>query len=488
MLFRIAVTFVCFAILAVHADEESLSVPATRGSNVCYGEYGCFTTSKPFGGTLQRPFALLPDRNAAIETKYYLYTRATRRNRTEISRYTTLGAWSPSKPTKVCIHGFVDSMNTPWWIDLKNAILDAEDVNVILVDWSKKNGFPYEQGAANTQIVGAEIALFVNYLIAQHGSKATDFHIIGHSLGGQTAGYAGARIPGLGRITGLDPAGPYFENTDPAVRLDPTDALFVDVIHTDGAPNLLLGLGSLQRMGHVDFFPNGGLDQPSCSRTPGKILNLILQLGTMNIEGFLVTSLCSHLAAVYFFTDSIRNQCPYLGYSCPNFDDFNSGKCSLECDDKTHQCNRMGYWTSPNGGKGGLYLKTQGANAFPYCINHYQITLQSGSDYPQTRGTVTLTLNGKINTVTVTFDDDQATFKRGSVASRFIPLTVDIGEVTSIEVSFKKTTNLISSSWYSSSWTFTKAIILNGDNQNRQSFCPSQSVITSGSKVRFTSC
>ncbi|CAF1526212.1 unnamed protein product, partial [Rotaria sordida] len=116
-------------------------------------------------------------------------------------------------------------------------------------------------------------------------------------------------------------------------------------------------------------------------------------------------------------------------------------------------------------------------------VNHYQITLQSGSDYPQTRGTVTLTLNGKINTVTVTFDDDQATFKRGSVASRFIPLTVDIGEVTSIEVSFKKTTNLISSSWYSSSWTFTKAIILNGDNQNRQSFCPSQSVITSGSKV-----
>ena len=42
---------------------------------------------------------------------------------------------------------------------------------------------------------------------------------------------------------GLDPAGPYFENTDPSVRLDPTDALFVDVIHTDGTHNLLLGLG-----------------------------------------------------------------------------------------------------------------------------------------------------------------------------------------------------------------------------------------------------
>lgn len=35
---------------------------------------------------------------------------------------------------------------------------------------------------------------------------------------------------------GLDPAGPYFEDTDPRVRLDRNDALFVDVIHTDSPP------------------------------------------------------------------------------------------------------------------------------------------------------------------------------------------------------------------------------------------------------------
>lgn len=36
-------------------------------------------------------------------------------------------------------------------------------------------------------------------------------HIIGHSLGAHTAGYAGALVPGLARITGLDPAEPYFQ-------------------------------------------------------------------------------------------------------------------------------------------------------------------------------------------------------------------------------------------------------------------------------------
>ncbi|CAM4741836.1 unnamed protein product [Rotaria magnacalcarata] len=483
MLFRITVSFVCLSVLAAHADEF-LPVHSKRASDVCYGEYGCFTTAKPFGGTLQRPFALLPDPAGVIGTKFYLYTRDTRKTRTEISRYTSLGAWSASRPTKFLIHGFVDAGNTQWWIDMKNAILDVDDVNVILVDWTKANGFPYEKATANVQVVGAEVALFINYFIKDHGSKATDFHIIGHSLGAQTAGYAGARVPGLGRITGLDPAGPYFENTDPVVRLDPTDALFVDVIHTDGAHNLLLGLGARQRMGHVDFYPNGGLDQPKCSKTAGKIWNLLFQIGTMNIDGFMVTALCSHLAAVYFFTDSVRNQCPYVGYPCPNFDDFNAGKCSLQCNSSTNQCNRMGYWASPSAAQGDMYLKTQDANAFPYCINHYQITLQSGSDYSQTRGKVTVTLAGTLRTITVTFDDNATTFKRGSVENRLIPLTEDIGDVTAIDIDFQKTNNIISSSWYSSTWAFTKATVLNGDIQTSRSFCPSQPTITSGSKVQ----
>ena len=40
---------------------------------------------------------------------------------------------------------------------------------------------------------------------------------------------------------GLDPAEPYFQYMPEHVRLDPSDAKFVDVLHTDTKTILLLG-------------------------------------------------------------------------------------------------------------------------------------------------------------------------------------------------------------------------------------------------------
>lgn len=69
-----------------------------------------------------------------------------------------------------------------------------------------------------------------------------DIHLIGHSLGAHTAGYAGEKLRGnIGRITGLDPAEPYFQGMPSHVRLDYTDAQLVDVIHTDGKSIFFLG-------------------------------------------------------------------------------------------------------------------------------------------------------------------------------------------------------------------------------------------------------
>ena len=90
-------------------------------------------------------------------------------------------------------------------------------------------------------------------------------------------------------FTGLDPADPYFQGTDVRVRLDPSDAAFVDVIHTDGSSILQLGFGTMQQMGHVDFYPNGGSNQPGCdSDFIGKISHTlwsaVTQLDTLGMK------------------------------------------------------------------------------------------------------------------------------------------------------------------------------------------------------------
>ena len=51
----------------------------------------------------------------------------------------------------------------------------------------------------------------------------------------------------------MDPSGPLFHSVGRADRLDPSDAQFVDVIHTAGK-----WVGNDDLLGHVDFFPNGG--------------------------------------------------------------------------------------------------------------------------------------------------------------------------------------------------------------------------------------
>jgi hypothetical protein len=75
-------------------------------------------------------------------------------------------------------------------------------MNVMVVDWSGGSFDQYHQAVANTRVVGAVIAELIKAL---HNTTQLDYsnvHFIGHSLGSHICGFAGERIPGLGRITG----------------------------------------------------------------------------------------------------------------------------------------------------------------------------------------------------------------------------------------------------------------------------------------------
>ncbi len=59
----------------------------------------------------------------------------------------------------------------------------------------------------------------------------------------------------------MDPAGPLYANCGIETRLNHTDAQFVQAIHCNAE---FPCCGTLEPMGHVDFYANGGEVQPGC--------------------------------------------------------------------------------------------------------------------------------------------------------------------------------------------------------------------------------
>jgi len=299
----------------------------------CFGDLGCFDNGGYFA--LRQPNKL-PESPEEIGAEFLLNTR--RKNdvtKPEVVVYDDAesiraSSFDPSKKTKILIHGFLATCKGGRFEEMAAALLSAFDVNVIRIDWSQGNQFPFEQATANTRVVGAQIGLFINLLCDQFKMNPADFHIIGHSLGAHTAGYAGARVEGLGRITGLDPAEPYFQWLHTSIRLDPSDAKFVDVIHSNGESIFSIivggsGFGLMQRSGHVDFYPNGGLRQPGCDKK-----DLCKDIFKGNIKEVTDKFACSHTRAISLFIESIESYaagCSFNAVSCGSYRQYSKGEC-----------------------------------------------------------------------------------------------------------------------------------------------------------------
>lgn len=86
-----------------------------------------------------------------------------------------------------------------------SSYLFQSDCNFVLVDWEKGAKPQYTQAAANTQIVGRQLGIFLLHMINK-GMKAEDIHLIGFSLGAHVAGCASEFLKTrgylIGRITG----------------------------------------------------------------------------------------------------------------------------------------------------------------------------------------------------------------------------------------------------------------------------------------------
>jgi hypothetical protein len=209
---------------------------AYQQNTITYAGYGTFTNSSPFSDPIYRPTASLPQDPSFISTQFFLYSNQRKMtNGTLITWTTTINEFfATNKKATIIVHGWTQNAFKNWIIAMKDAILGVENTNVITVNWSQGASGSYDQSIANSQIVGIDLARLINTYVLNGILTYDGIHIIGHSLGAHVAGFAGQltvlKVP---RITGLDPAGPYFDGMSPIVRLDKTDATFVDIIHSD---------------------------------------------------------------------------------------------------------------------------------------------------------------------------------------------------------------------------------------------------------------
>ncbi|CAG9790512.1 unnamed protein product [Diatraea saccharalis] len=234
--------------------------------------------------------------------------------------------------------------------------LAAEDVNVIVVDWSAGSGsINYAAAVANTVPSGISVASFINWLNSAAGTTPVMFHLVGFSLGAHQVGIIGRhlggsiayitgrphlslsifeRVRGLTRKTGLikpvlfragvkslglrlkvafqkslkfiyklsvglDAAGPGWMTNDNRFRED--DGVYTELIHTNAGV-----AGIINPLAQVSFYPNGGVNMPGC--------------------GFI--SDCSHARSYFYFAESIGGG-TFTGRRCLTSAAAMAGSCLM---------------------------------------------------------------------------------------------------------------------------------------------------------------
>jgi len=240
----------------------------------------------------------------------------------------------PNMPMKIMIHGYADDIRLRTEAVPRYMARFRGQVSVVLVNWEQLakaidieednlDNLIYYRAARNAPIVGEYLGRCLAGISAQTALRGSNIHVIGHSLGGQMLGTLGRayewwsqELTGwtgqggkIGRLTGLDPAGPGFVDgditADPRLhdaRLDKNAATFVDIIHSNaGSSPVLLNLKNPLKMrlgdygphGHLDFYPDGGDLQKGCN--PSGVHSL-LRIG------------CSHERSYQYFIDSINDE------------------------------------------------------------------------------------------------------------------------------------------------------------------------------------
>uniref|UniRef100_A0A673H7G9 triacylglycerol lipase n=1 Tax=Sinocyclocheilus rhinocerous TaxID=307959 RepID=A0A673H7G9_9TELE len=405
--------------------------------------------------------------------------------------------FNTSVKTILIIHGWTMSgMFESWMHKLVAAVQRREsEANVVVVDWLGLAHQLYPDAVSHTHRVGQSIATLLDWLQGEVQLQLEDVHMIGYSLGAHVAGYAGTFVNGnIGRITGLDPAGPMFEGAESHKRLSPDDADFVDVLHTYTRGALGVSIGIQEPIGHIDMYPNGGDVQPGCSL--GDVLS------TAAAGNFVEVMKCEHERAVHLFVDSLMNM-DHVSYAfqCTGPDRFKKGIC-LSC--RKNRCNGIGYNAKKMRKRRNskMYLKTRADT--PFGGYHYQMKMHvfDRKNADDADPTFYVKLYGSHND-TVNLSVDIADGVGLNLTNTFLVFTEeDIGDLLKISLRWEGPSDswssvlkhLKSSFWSWSSSQNNKVLevrrirVKAGETQKKFTFCADKTEISPGQEITFIKC
>lgn len=280
----------------------------------------------------------LPSCPDDLHLKFTLYSGRTGSRGVRITRWKIPSTFHKSVRTVFLVHGN-DTSGSRWLRPVKRSLLRKGNYNVILVSWNTRNK-SYDQAASDMRAVGRDLQFVANNLMMKKRIRRRQLWCVGHGLGAQACGISGQVVP-LGRITGLDPSGPLFES-NPKAGLERRNADFVDIIHTDG-----VGHGMMRPIGHVDFYPNGGKDQPGCYRK----------------RNLAARHICNHRQATVYFQRSLvaQSECS-TKVRCWVYTNI-----PKSC--KHWRSQTMGFSSETRAGRGAYYLTTE--RKAPFCKKNF---------------------------------------------------------------------------------------------------------------------
>ncbi|KAG8454399.1 hypothetical protein GDO86_000863 [Hymenochirus boettgeri] len=371
--------------------------------------------------------------------------------------------------TFVVIHGWtVTGMYESWVPKLVDALYKREpDSNVVVVDWLTRAQQHYPISAAYTQMVGQDVASFIDWIEEKFNYPVDKIHILGYSLGAHAAGVAGSLTNNkVNRITGLDPAGPSFEYAENSIILSPDDAEFVDVLHTytRGTPDRSIGIQ--KPVGHVDIYPNGGSFQPGCNIR--EAIRLIAEKGLGDVDQLVK---CSHERSIHLFIDSLLyDEKPSVAYRCNSKEAFEKGLC-LSC--RKNRCNTLGYKVNKIRGKRSsrMYLKTRAQ--MPFKVFHYQMKVHffSKKNLTVTNQPFLISLYGTIGeseNMAVTLPE----ISTNKTYSYLINTELDVGELLMLKIQWEKDSIFSWSDWFTTySFDIQKIRVKSGELQKKLILC-----------------